>query len=315
MSEELQISHPSSVDSPLLNGCPDGHTYYFAIGSMCNPVSLALRGIKSVHSLTRVLLTYFSRPIGSWPAVLHDWQIEFRGGGGMANVREEPGASFHGVLHLLTNDDMLALDRIEGSYVRLPVIAKLYDGKEIACTVYKMDETRFVMQVNNPPGERYLDIISRGLKHYGASEEYITWIQSHPCTPRKQMHECRVIPIDRPLQPINECSDDHLLTPSEPLAWRGLIRLDQLEKCTGTDGRPLMTAVTGKVLEWIGPLNSPQMQYALNNHAGKDISLSIARNLYEPRFPVQFYPNSTTVSHFDRRFQQREKPCQSSSLH
>jgi len=277
---DLQIPQPTSLESPLLVNAPENTEFYFAIGSMCNPVSLALRGLK---------------PLGSWPAKLSGWQLEFRGAGGMGNVRQEEGASFHGVLHLMTHDDMIALDKIEGSYLRLPVPVELYDGRFIQSTVYKMDENRLLTPTNNPPGERYLDIIARGLKHFGVIDEYISWIQAHNCVPRKKLHECRVIPIARPLQPLKPCEDSAVL--NDHLSWRGLLTAEQVAQCDGKEGRPLMAVLSGKVLEWQGPLDAAQYQYAMANHAGKDITVGMAKNLYEPRFPIPTTREALPMEH------------------
>jgi hypothetical protein len=49
--------------------------------------------------------------------------------------------------------------------------------------------------VNNPPGERYLDIIMRGCVHYGVKQEWIDYLKTHPCTPRKKVSEFQKIPL------------------------------------------------------------------------------------------------------------------------
>jgi hypothetical protein len=92
------------------------HTvWYFAIGSMINKVSLNNRGIV---------------PIKSSPAQIYGYDLQFLGRLGMATALVNPEASFHGVLHLLTNTDMIKLDTIESGYHRLPGRCVMYDGLE-----------------------------------------------------------------------------------------------------------------------------------------------------------------------------------------
>ena len=55
----------------------------------------------------------------------------------MAKANHKEDASFHGVLHLMTAEDMLKLDKVESNYYkRVSVKARLYNGQEQACTVY-----------------------------------------------------------------------------------------------------------------------------------------------------------------------------------
>lgn len=53
-----------------------------------------------------------------------------------------PGESFHGVLHLMTAEDMEKLDGIEMGYDRVIAKAQLYDGSEQDCTVYSMSDEK-----------------------------------------------------------------------------------------------------------------------------------------------------------------------------
>ena len=141
----------------------NGYHWYFAIGSMCNPTSLKLRGIT---------------PVESYPAILRGWRIVFDGVAGMANVMQDENASFHGVLHRITHDEMIVLDKIEGSYDRLPVNVELYDGRIQRATVYKMDENRLDRsKPSGLPSERYIDIITQGLQHFNADPQYIAWLK------------------------------------------------------------------------------------------------------------------------------------------
>ena len=86
---------------------------------------------------------------------------------GMASAEVAEGKSFHGVLHLMSKEHMEILDKIEFAYFRSDAIAKLYNGEELTCTVYIADpeknkELAGDNVVNNPPSERYIDIMTEG---------------------------------------------------------------------------------------------------------------------------------------------------------
>jgi len=98
-----------------------GSVFYFAIGAMLNPVSLANRKIF---------------PLESRPAELLDHNIHFFGSIGVAEAVVEEGASFHGVLHKLDAPTMAKLDKIERDYVKKTATARCYDGTLIECLVY-----------------------------------------------------------------------------------------------------------------------------------------------------------------------------------
>lgn len=72
--------------------------WYFAIGSMLNPNSMANRNLS---------------PLISLPGEALDHKIYFFGTSGFAEAVPEAGSSFHGVLHKMTDEDMKVLDSIE----------------------------------------------------------------------------------------------------------------------------------------------------------------------------------------------------------
>ena len=77
---------------------------YFAFGSMMNPISLEGRQLN---------------PIKSVPAELLNFRLGFFGSMGFASTRALEGASCHGVLHRMTDEDMKKLDKIEITYDRV----------------------------------------------------------------------------------------------------------------------------------------------------------------------------------------------------
>jgi hypothetical protein len=77
----------------------------------------------------------------------------------MAGAFRKPGCSFHGVLHKMTHEHMLILDKIEAVYVREVGNVRLYDGSLVEATVYVFQESFLRdMEVkkikNNHPSER-----------------------------------------------------------------------------------------------------------------------------------------------------------------
>ena len=72
----------------------DSSFWYFAIGSMMNPISIGNR-IETIESK---------------PAELLDYKLYFFGNLGMAEAIPEEGMSFHGVAHRVTPDQMARLD-------------------------------------------------------------------------------------------------------------------------------------------------------------------------------------------------------------
>ena len=66
--------------------------WYFAIGAMMNPLSIRYRGIN---------------PLESIPAEIIDYKLGFFGDMGFASAIYHEGSSFHGVLHKLSNEDIL----------------------------------------------------------------------------------------------------------------------------------------------------------------------------------------------------------------
>ena len=262
--------------------CGARHHFYFAIGSMCNPVSLLLRGIQPVTGC-------------SVAGLLRGYRLAFHGEAGMADIQpaadceqaaEEVAAMygrtyashFHGVLHLISEPHLAVLDRIEAGYRRIVVHVELYDGSSQAAYAYQMYATPH-LQRHGLPSERYVDIISRGCQHYNVCSQYVQWLRSLPCVPRPQQSQLLSLPL--PLQP-------RLFTVSE------------LAQCDGEDGRELCIAVNGKVLQYVGepvdsvppaccPASSPSFDaysHMKAEYAGRDVTYLLSLMCYEPLFPV-----------------------------
>ena len=100
-------------------------------------------------------------------AEIQDFELIFFSAMGVACAVQKPGNTFHGVLHLCTDAEMITLDKIELSYKRIPSKAKLYDGKICNCTVYADPEGKIDHSNDKPPTERYLDIMIEGCQKHG----------------------------------------------------------------------------------------------------------------------------------------------------
>jgi len=233
--------------------------WYFAIGSMINLTSMNLRNLF---------------PRQSMPGVLHGWKLVFRGVGGMGDIEEAAGESFHGVLHQLTCAEFQHLDSIEAVYKRTPVVVDTYDGRKINAFAYKMDPSKMGPQTqpDSLPGERYLDIITRGCRHFGVSEEYIKWLEKVPTVPRKKPEEYRTVPAPPPV----------VISAAELAAGVGATPYDPAV--------PLLVSINGKVLQWVVTPDTPGMQmmysWSQKRYAGTDCTVMVAKTLYEPMFPI-----------------------------
>ncbi|CAF1452430.1 unnamed protein product [Rotaria sordida] len=149
---------------------------------MNNPISLYLRDL---------------HPIVSYPVVCPNYQVIFRSPSGMADIEPDPRAEFHGVDHLLSNDEMARLDKMESIYRR--ILVNVIDYQDQSHLVYA-----YTMIIPNKtvglPSERYLDIIVKGCEYHNVRPEYINRLkQEQTVVPRKQPQEFQSftdIPID-----------------------------------------------------------------------------------------------------------------------
>lgn len=126
---------------------------------------------------------------------------------------------------------MVALDKVEFSYDRLPSKAKLYDGTIVDCTVYGDPNNKIDHSNDKPPKERYLDIMIEGCIKYGVKESYIQWLRDH----EKQL---RAKPEDFKSYEV----------PEDAPSWT----IEEVASKTGGPDQPFYMVLNGKVLEFIG---------------------------------------------------------------
>ncbi|CAF4816255.1 unnamed protein product, partial [Rotaria sp. Silwood2] len=98
--------------------------WYFAMGSMMNPISLFLRDIL---------------PLMSYPAKCLNYKIVFRPSMGMADIEPCSEGEIHGVVHLLSDEQMRRLDAIEAIYHRIVVNSINYQEQTHLVYIYKMN--------------------------------------------------------------------------------------------------------------------------------------------------------------------------------
>merc|ERR1712168_459064 len=87
----------------------------------------------------------------------------------------------HGVVHRITNEELVKLDKIEFLYVREKVEVFVYDGdrlnvkETVLAFVYVFRPDMVAKDPNEyPPTERYMDILKEGAKHFGIDKDYIS---------------------------------------------------------------------------------------------------------------------------------------------
>eukprot|EP00090_Calanus_glacialis_P006348 TRINITY_DN14957_c2_g1_i1.p1 TRINITY_DN14957_c2_g1~~TRINITY_DN14957_c2_g1_i1.p1 ORF type:complete len:279 (+),score=63.49 TRINITY_DN14957_c2_g1_i1:113-838(+) len=102
----------------------------------------------------------------------------------MAAARSAPGCEIHGVLHRITKEELIKLDKIETWYVREKVEVCSYGGdmsKDTQSTlayVYVFNPELVAKDPElfkeHPPKERYIEILKEGAIEYGVDNNYIS---------------------------------------------------------------------------------------------------------------------------------------------
>lgn len=231
-----------------------GGFWYFAIGAMMNPVSIKARGVT---------------PIESKPGQLLDYEIYFFGKEGFAEAVEEAGKSFHGVLHRLDKKMMDTLDAIEHSYVRKLGQVRLYDTDELVeVNVYSRPNSTKERDssVDNPPQQRYIEIMVEGCEYYGVKKEYIDFLKNHDQIPR---------PMPNEFKSFGQVPDD---VPSK--------HKEEILKCNGAQGAPLWITVNSMVLECDADRESEHFKYfqKTSDKFGRALEMFLSHIIYDPKY-------------------------------
>jgi len=222
--------------------------WYFAIGSMINPISMAGRNL---------------HPITSVAAEILDHSLYFYGTS-MAEAIPEEGSSFHGVLHKMTLGDQKFLDGIERDLTPAKCKCKLYSGQLVDAVVYtRPGATRG--ENDKPPSQRYLDIIIEGCEHFAVKPEYIQWLKAHESQPRPRLDE--LASLELPVGCV-------CMTMADVVAG------------DGQGGRDLLVTLNGKVLKMIFPEGNSFRQLMVEKKAAGVHAFEVHSNLlvYDPIF-------------------------------
>ncbi|CAF4001959.1 unnamed protein product [Rotaria sordida] len=239
---------------------PDGRKFvwYFAIGSMINPISLYLRNII---------------PLISYPAKCRNHKIVFREPSGMADIEGYPEGEFHGVVHLLSDEQMSRLDAMEPTYHRIVVNSINYQEQTHLVYIYKMNIEN---QPTCLPRERYLDIITKGCEYYKVQPEYINRLKYEQAViPRRQPHT---------FQSFTNIPEDVFYS------------VEELTRHNGNDPTlPLWLSINGKILEYSGlpPVDHPEYEFqkriytfAISRLGGREVTQIMAKVFYEPLYVI-----------------------------
>lgn len=274
------------------NGC----CYYFAYGSMCNPVSLSKRGIQPVSP--------------SLPATISGYDLQFSYGG-MANlVVADASSKVHGILHKVTPEHFKTLCEIESGYDTMAVPATPYQphtcnsnhhcdcnhtspGKpfeSVKAQAYiihphRMAELRRLHSdpdVEFLPSERYITIITQGLQHFGADPAWIHRISSQPFQPHKTPDQYFTA------EPASDPAQLPIWTEEQLAAYKGKIH-----------HRRVIMACGPKVLEvgFSSKQGGPFAATLKDRMSGRDIAFGICEMLYNPKLPPLKSPKDVTAAH------------------
>ena len=254
---DLIISHDNPEKGEIILSDGQKFVWYFAIGSMMNPISLHLRDLT---------------PLMSYPARCPNHKMIFRGPMGMGDIESCPEAEFHGVVHLLSAEHMACLDTIELGYNRILVNSINYQDQIHAVYIYKMAVNNYS---TNLPSERYLDIIIKGCEYFKVQSDYINRLKEQAVRPRKQPHTFLSI-TDIP--PNVFYSEEDLI------------------KHNGNDpSLPLWISINGKILEYSGLPSNDHPNYEIHKRlytfiksrfGGREATHIMAKNLYDPLYKL-----------------------------
>jgi len=216
-----------------------------------NPVSIANRGIV---------------PFKSQAGKLKDHMLTFNARG-MADIKNCEGDYVHGVLHLLSAPDMKKLADLEAAYNVEVHPVEMYDGEIVQANTFKMPREH---EIHEDPSERYIIVITQGAEHFKLDRNYIdNVIKKVKFIPSKSLDNLTSIP--EPTDPIVKST------------FYDVTELPALQEKLGENGNFALCAINGKVLKItsIEGLGKSLMK----NFAGKDITMSVLKNINEPRLP------------------------------
>ncbi|CAF2854280.1 unnamed protein product [Rotaria sp. Silwood2] len=180
------MSASDSTLEPLFPLSYPEYVYNFAYGSNMHPN--VLTGRRKIH------------PVESIPGVLEGWQLtfDFRGIPAVepcfGNIKENPDAETHGVLHKMTSKEFKHLMATEGGsgvdangYIPQKVNVYAYDGRIIEAYALVVRQTSPAILYHHAlPSNRYIGLLRSGATHHNIHPLYIEYLQSLPSIERNK---------------------------------------------------------------------------------------------------------------------------------
>ncbi len=121
-----------------------------------------------------------------WPARLPGWRLAFNKGGEgdsgedmVANIEEAPACCTLGVVYRLPQQALSALDDFEGvpvHYQRASVWLEPLGRRARQAALAYRAQPRWIVK-DGSPNPRYLELLVRGARQHGLSEDYVAWLE------------------------------------------------------------------------------------------------------------------------------------------
>ena len=144
------------------------------------------------------------------------------------------------------------------------------------CTVYADPAGKIDHSSDKPPTERYIDIMIEGATQHGVKPEYIEVLKNLEKQPRRNPEDFLKLDVPEGLP-----------------TWT----MEDVAKGDHEDGRPMYTALNGKVIEYKFPDPLPAMYPIYKARAGKHMEVMMARNLYDPKYGTPTKIEDFTAEH------------------
>ena len=194
----MSLSKSDSKGDSATTTTSDKGVYYFGYGPIVNPLVRKRRKLQTCDEQA---------------AVLRDYRLTFNFGG-VANVVPQRGYEVHGILmRFPSQSDWNKFQEYDAGYNDMDQVT-VYPYESVSqygrddedncdplpIMAYTMvmkdfDETKLDKPIENRPPERYLKLISSGMRHYHADEDYVQdEILSVPYIPSRKPEEYESIP-------------------------------------------------------------------------------------------------------------------------
>eukprot|EP00522_Entomoneis_paludosa_P015701 CAMPEP_0172451738 /NCGR_PEP_ID=MMETSP1065-20121228/9647_1 /TAXON_ID=265537 /ORGANISM="Amphiprora paludosa, Strain CCMP125" /LENGTH=356 /DNA_ID=CAMNT_0013203709 /DNA_START=296 /DNA_END=1366 /DNA_ORIENTATION=- len=290
-TDEQESSHDQQQQQPP-HDFVTPPIYYFGFGAMANPISRQRRSVVSRYEQ---------------PAVLPHYELLFVTGG-IATISPRPQDSskeVHGILMELTQAGWESMIQFEMGYDIVQVTVIPYEGT----TVYPQVPPNVPIVANmfrlpdaseqHPcaPEERYIKIISQGLRTYGALESYIeSTILNSGWIPNAKREDYQKFPIAK----VNDDDSEPTLMALSEYTWEEYQQL-HLEKPSFVFGNRVYQFPHGHP-DNLDERNNPQVanvwKWMTLNILGRDCSTwKFWNTLYDPDLPPVASPEELTTLH------------------